>query len=534
MTFIPNVLSTIDNHNSTTTTTTSTIFTGTLTNTTGYNEINIYIRSNQNSVPLGLEIQFSNDKLTWTTKYKDTYFTNTSFYKSFAILDTYYRIIYNTPTATFNIDTRLANSNPNSSNSLTPHYQNVSNPDKDAFGRSRVSEPFTLLDIKFPMETVATNEYLENNMLICSKSSGLGATAVYGSSKCVMTCSGQSTSYINQSRKYCIYQPGKSLLFKGSGIIKSDTTTSSDYNACLGYYDGSNGVFFQQNQNGIHVVLRNNGSDTLYNQNDWNIDTLDGSGSSGIHVDFTKNQLFIIDLEWLSAGRIRFGLYILGNIQYCHQITHLNVLGGPYMTSPNLPIRYELNVNDSGTAIFTQICSTVISEGGYNPIGKPFSASNGTTTIAISSTETPILALRGNMDLPNTNNNYYNHQNIVPTNISIFGTNNADLLFRIRLYHSENVPTVTTWNNVSVNSVSQYALGGTNITNISNQNHLVNSSYTQGKETVQFQSLDNVFSNLLQITSNIDNQSDVLLITAQAFSSSSTAVCCAMNWSEAF
>ena len=75
MTFIPNVLSTIDNHNSTTTTTTSTIFTGTLTNTIGYNEINIYIRSNQNSDPLGLEIQFSNDKLTWTTKYKDTYFT---------------------------------------------------------------------------------------------------------------------------------------------------------------------------------------------------------------------------------------------------------------------------------------------------------------------------------------------------------------------------------------------------------------------------------------------------------------------------
>ena len=113
------------------------------------------------------------------------------------------------------------------------------------------------------------------------------------------------------------------------------------------------------------------------------------------------------------------------------------------------------------------------------------------------------------------------------------GTNNADLLFRIRLYHSENTPTVTTWNNVSVNSVSQYALGGTNITNISNQNHLVNSSYTQGKETVQFQSLDNVFSNLLQITSNIDNQSDVLLITAQAFSSNPD-VCCAMNWSEAF
>jgi hypothetical protein len=79
-------------------------------------------------------------------------------------------------------------------------------------------------------------------MLITSKSTGLG-TATYGSSKSVLSSPG-SGSYINQSRKYCIYQPGKSLLFLGSGIIGA-SPTSSVYNAQLGYYDTNNGLFLK-------------------------------------------------------------------------------------------------------------------------------------------------------------------------------------------------------------------------------------------------------------------------------------------------
>ena len=78
-------------------------------------------------------------------------------------------------------------------------------------------------------------------MLITSTSSGNG-TATYGSSKSVLSSTG-SGSYINQSRKYCIYQPGKSLLFLGSWIIGA-SAMSSDYYAQLGYYDTNNGLFF--------------------------------------------------------------------------------------------------------------------------------------------------------------------------------------------------------------------------------------------------------------------------------------------------
>jgi len=113
----------------------------------------------------------------------------------------------------------------------------------------------------------------------------------------------------------------------------------------IGYFDNSNGLFFQYDTSSstISVVLRNTTTDTPIPQSSWNIDKMDGTGVSGITLNFTKAQLFVIDFEWLSVGRIRFGFYIFGRINYCHQITNLNELTNPYMLSPNLPSRYEIS-----------------------------------------------------------------------------------------------------------------------------------------------------------------------------------------------
>jgi hypothetical protein len=204
------------------------------------------------------------------------------------------------------------------------------------------------------------------------------------------------------------------------------------------------------------------------------------------------------------------------------------------MLSPNLPIRYELNVT-SGSASLTQICSSVISEGGYNPIGRPFSISNGRTAIEISTTETAILALRGNSSSVSSSNNQYYHQDIIPSLIGVFGTSKPDFIFRVRLYLAPNSPSITTWNSVDPNSVIEYALGGTNITDITiNTNIIVDSSYAEGKGSVIFQSLDGIFSNLIQITSNINNVSDVFVLTAQTLTSSSADIYATINWNEAY
>ena len=532
MTFIPSVLTKNDTNNSTTLTT-NTTYTGTSTLITGYNTIVVTLTSTENSNAGGLEIQFSSDNVNWKAYYTDTYFTGTIFSKTYKIIDIYYRINYTTTSATFTITSRLSTVIDNDATSINSFYSNIDDGYHDAFGKLRVSNPLTLLDIKFPSDTTGTSEFLSNNMIICTKLEN--ATATFGSSKCVMTATIDGGYYITQSRKYCIYQPGKSLLFLASGII-DDITNSGTYTARIGYFDENNGLFFENNSGTMNIVLRNNASDTSISQTNWNIDKFDGTGISGLELNFQTSQLFVIDFEWLSVGRIRFGFYLFGRIYYCHQITNINVLTAPYMLTPNLPIRHEIRLTSSSSKVtLTQICSSVISEGGYNPIGSPFSINNGTSGIDTGITETPILALSANMSTASSSNNKYNHQNIVPSSISVFGVSNPDFLIRIRLYLAPNSPTVTTWAAVNVNSVAQYALGGgTNITNINNTNILVESIYATGKNTSVFKGLDNVFTNLTQITSDIENtNSSVLLITAQTLSGNSD-IYASINWNESF
>ena len=523
MTFIPSVLTKIDPNN-TTNVPGSISYTGTGTLTTGYNSVNVTLSSTVDSNPGGLEIQYSSDNITYTTYYNDTYFTGTKFTKTYNIINKYYRIVY-TPSssADFTITSRLnVDESPEQSN-MNNIYSLPQDSMYDAFGKLRVTNPLTLLDIKFPSDSSGTSEYLSNNMIVCNSSTDAG-TATYSLSKCVMSATGAGT-YISQSRKYCTYQPGKSLLFLGSGVIAPSDITSTDYTNRLGYFDDNNGLFFEYNNGTMKVVLRNTGADNSIPQTSWNIDKLDGSGNSGITLNFTKGQLFVIDFEWLSVGRIRFGFYIYGKIFYCHQITNVNSLTEPYMVSPNLPVRYEVRNNAGGNVSLTQICSSIISEGGYNPIGKPFSANNGITGISVASTETPLLAIRGLSGI-------YNHQNIMPSNLNILSASSKDTIYYLRLYLAPNTPTVTTWIPVDNNSVVQYAVGGGTNINITGTSIIVDSGYISDDTTITFQSLNNIFTNLIQITSNITNVSDVLLISAQKIGSGTNLAYASINWTE--
>jgi len=540
MTFIPSVQSNIDSNNSTTNNT-GTTYTGSSSRTTGYNQISISITSTLNSSAGGLEIQFSSDNSNWTTYFKDTYFTNTSFVKTYNILNTYYRIKYATDSSTFTITTRLSTDVSPEQSNVNSIYSLPQDGIYDAFGKLRVSEPYTLLDIKFPSASTGTHEYLSNSMLMCNDFSGSG-TGTYELSKCTMSANGATGNFISQSRKYCIYQPGKSLLILNSGIIGSTGITSTNYSNRIGYFDDENGLFFENSSTSgvagtMNVVLRNKSpsgvTGTYYPQTNWNIDKLDGSGNSGINLDFTKSQLFAIDFEWLSVGRIRFGFYIYGKLFYCHQITNVNTLENPYMLTPNLPIRYEVSNNQSsGKVYLTQICSCVITEGGYNPIGRPFSANNGVTGKSISTDdEYPLLAIRGS-----TGSNTYKHQNVVPTNLNILDNNKDNLLYNVRLYLAPNTPSDITGSWVSVNNNSLidynvYSVGGT----LTNPDASINisSGYIAGNSNLAFGSLNDIFTNLTQITSSINNESDILLITGKRIDSAKTLkILCSLDWTE--
>ena len=103
-------------------------------------------------------------------------------------------------------------------------------------------------------------------------------------------------------------------------------------------------------------------------QEDWNIDKLDGTGPSGITLNSSKAQILWMDIEWLGVGSVRIGFVIDGAFIHCHTFHHSNIIESTYITSGSLPLRYEIANTGitTSTSNLKQICSSVISEGGYN------------------------------------------------------------------------------------------------------------------------------------------------------------------------
>jgi len=174
---------------------------------------------------------------------------------------------------------------------------------------------------------------------------------------------------------------------------------AADVTRRVGLFDADNGVFLEQTGADIAWVRRTNVTGTPVDnrvvQAGWNIDVLDGSGSSGFVLDETSTLLGLVDFQWLGVGRIRTGFVLGGRIIYANEF--LTPLTTVYMSRASLPARYEISsgAGAAGSSSLTQICCTVISEGGFQPKGVIRSFGNATTTRTLNSgAYIPIVGVR--------------------------------------------------------------------------------------------------------------------------------------------
>lgn len=267
----------------------------------------------------------------------------------------------------------------------------VNVPAIDPFGRSRVSMPFSLFNSKL---------LGDNRPLIWDdqETSGGGTGSSYSANKSSVTLSVSDTTAgtrVRQTYLRANYQPGK-----GQEITVTNTLNggAAGITKRWGYFDGNNGVFFQLSGTTLSVVIRSNATgtpvDTVVNQSAWNIDPLDGTGISGVTIDTTARNIWYIDFEWLGVGGVRFGM-VIGNVKYyCHYQAHANSGSGVYMTTPNLPIRYEISNDGTGAAdTFECICCSVNSEGGQEETGTPRAVSSAGTHLSASVADTLYAAI---------------------------------------------------------------------------------------------------------------------------------------------
>lgn len=263
----------------------------------------------------------------------------------------------------------------------------------DAFGRLRVSQPYTLFD--------SQQRYAPDNQFDTSTANGASTSFLTNESAVQMSVAATTNSEaVRQTFRSMSYQPGKGLLMLATFAMNTPT---ANIRQRVGYFNTQNGVFFQADGTTLSMVLRSDSTPTpgtpsdirTVTQANWNGDKLNGTGPSGITLDVTKTQILWMDFEWLGVGSVRTGFVINGQYIVCHTFENANVNTTTYMTTAILPVRYEIkNLSNATTASMKQICSTVISEGGYEQYSPSHLARRTAILSNIQLTFLPIVSIR--------------------------------------------------------------------------------------------------------------------------------------------
>lgn len=326
----------------------------------------------------------------------------------------------------------------------------------DAFGRARMSQPLTLFD--------SSHRFKDNGLW--STSNTAGTTYAHNANAGLIELNLPTTlnaEIVRETTKVFSYQPGKSLQSLNTFVFNP---AKAGLRQRVGYYGAQNGIYLELDGSTLYFVERSYSTGSLQEtrvaQANWNVDTLLGnvaSSPSQITLDISKAQILFTDIEWLGLGTVRCGFVIDGKLIHCHSFHHANLITSTYMSTASLPLRYEIK-NTTATAsnsTLKQVCSTVISEGGYELRGDQWSVGTPVQTpktLTTAGTYYPIVSLQ----LKSTNLDAI----AILTALSILGINSNPCSVAWRVIRGGTL-TSPSWTPASGDSSVQYDTAATGI-----------------------------------------------------------------------
>jgi len=395
-------------------------------------------------------------------------------------------------------------------------------PSIDAFGRWRVSQVSSQLDLKQLHDSLPLFYDIETI--------GTGATAhTQAEARTQLTTAAASDVAIMQTKQRANYQTGKSqqiFMTFDTFDIQTNVTKRVGYfthlTSTTPFDTTKDGLWLESSGAEVSINISQSGTLTeSTGQSSWNLDALDGTGASGVTWDWDENTILLIDFEWLGLGRVRWGVVHEGIVIYFHESNNDQATAtGVYISSPNQPIRAEIRQTGASSGTLNFVCATVGSEGSLEPLGKVLSANLGVSTINANSTANvyALLGIRLQSGQADTL--------VDIVDFSVLTTTNDDQL--IQIFLNPTVAGTFTYNNVT-NSSCQIALGdtgagasGTTVTGgtllysevvSSNSNHTI--------EIV----------NALRLGMNIDFTVDEIVLTTRPFTSNAD-VTGTISWRE--
>ncbi len=414
-------------------------------------------------------------------------------------------------------------------NSFATNFRNTNtreqdSGDLDAFGRKRVSQPFNTFDMQFTydLEPLFFEEIKTGNGDVTHVANSSAARLTTGG-----TTSGDGTKF--QTGEYFRYQPGKSQFVVWTCILGSKT---SNVRKRIGLFDDDNGFFFEQDGTNLKIVRRTKTSgsvvDNTVNQSSWNLDILDGTGKSGVTLDESKDNIYIIDFQWLGAGRIRYGFDFGGQVTYCHEIKFANTKTVPFTVTGDLPFRAEIfnTATASGATTYDFTCMAIASEGGFNPLGIPGATRNlSLINVTVANSPLPIISIR-----PKATFNSITYRGIIiPKSYSIMSEDSTiryDIILNGTLTGASFTDVDTTNSGVQVDASSTSISGGL----------VIDSGFVTGaKDRVASGHVNEDLMSKLFLSNDVAGTTpDILTIVITIINSAGTASDCAgsFTWKE--
>lgn len=293
-----------------------------------------------------------------------------------------------------------------------------------------------------------------------------GATSTYENqySSVLMSTAADAGSEVKRlTHRYHYYQHGTSAMII-MAVSCGDSGKVGNTRA-WGYADDDYGVLFELYGSELYIEIRgvaqNGYTDRIkIAQHDWNGDKLDGTGSSGIILDVTKQYQYYINISW-PFGTVEWGIYSAsgGRIK-CHESLNDGVFIFPYIKYASLPVYYRnKNSVNTGTGSDLRVVSTVVkSEGEADYTFWRFGDLGNSGQTISGATEVPILSVKPKINL---DNGLKNTISSFPETLSVY-SESAPIKIRM-IWCTDDIFTGDTW---SLDSIDGPLLGDYTATEI--------------------------------------------------------------------
>jgi hypothetical protein len=221
----------------------------------------------------------------------------------------------------------------------------------DAFEKLRVSEARNVFEFNFGAQLPSAVTTIWEATAV-NVGSAVLTTQLYGTD--LNTLTGSGTGYWIQSLAHTRYRSGISVLFRATfnfneliPNVRSRIGMFTDQGTFPSI--AGDGFYLEADGTAISLVRRYattsaTGLEERTLQASWNLDPMNGTGLSGVTIDWTKAQHFVCQYQWLGVGTLRFG-FDCGDAQgivWCHEFVATNTITGPWCRTGSLPVRAEI------------------------------------------------------------------------------------------------------------------------------------------------------------------------------------------------